>query len=276
MTLMDGKSLRDELLQKYKEKIEKESLDIRLDIITVGEDAASEVYVRNKVKYATEVGIEVVTHKLANSVGEKDIIELIDELNSNDEVTGIILQSPIPDGLDFKKCAGRIDHHKDIDGFTLHNIGNLYLGNVSLVPCTVKGIMVLLEHYKIDLKGKNVTVVGRSEIVGKPLTLALINRDATVTVCHSKTRDLIEHTKNADIVISAVGKKGVITEEMVADGFVGIDVGINRIDGKLYGDFDYEGVASKASFITPVPGGVGPMTVAMIIDNLIIAKTMKR
>lgn len=276
MTLMDGKSLRDELLQKYKEKIEKESLDIRLDIITVGEDAASEVYVRNKVKYATEVGIEVVTHKLANTVGEKDIIELIDELNLNDEVTGIILQSPIPEGLDFKKCAGRIAYHKDIDGFTLHNIGNLYLGNESLVPCTVKGIMVLLEHYKIDLKGKNVTVVGRSEIVGKPLTLALINRDATVTLCHSKTLDLIEHTKNADIVISAVGKKGVITEEMVANGFVGIDVGINRIDGKLYGDFDFEGVASKASFITPVPGGVGPMTVAMIIDNLIIAKTMKR
>lgn len=276
MTILDGKSYRDEKIREYKKTIEEEKLAIRLDIITVGDDAASEVYVRNKVKYATLVGIEVVTHKLEADIDEETLISLIDELNENDEVTGIILQSPIPKHLDFDACASRIVGYKDIDGFTANNIDRLYHNREELVPCTVKGIIALLEHYGINLEGKNVTIIGRGGIVGKPLSLALSNRNATVTLCHSKTVNLADHTMCADIVVSAVGRRNIVTKDMVKDGFIGIDVGINREDGKLYGDFDYENVKDKASFITPVPGGVGPMTVAMIIDNLIIAKRMEK
>ncbi len=275
MTIMDGKSLRDELLTKYKDTIEGEHLRLRLDIITVGDDAASEVYVRNKVKFASMVGIEVVTHKLDATASETEIIDLIEELNANDAVTGIILQSPIPERLDFDACASRIAYDKDVDGFTSYNIDRLYHGKEALVPCTVKGIIVLLEKYEVPLTGAKVVIIGRGKIVGKPLSLALTNRDATVTLCHSKTRDLGMFTREADIVISAVGKRNVVTAEMVKDGFVGIDVGITRENGKLYGDFDFEGVAPKAKLITPVPGGVGPMTVAMIIENTIKAAKMK-
>lgn len=275
MVIMDGKALRDDKLIKYKEKIERDNLKIRLDIILVGNDAASEVYVRNKVKYATQVGIEVITHRLDDTVNKSEIIDLIDQLNADENVTGIILQSPLPAGLDFDTCASRIVSSKDIDGFTANNIDRLYHNKEALVPCTVKGIIALLEHYKVELAGKSVTIIGRGDIVGKPLALALTNRDATVTLCHSKTSDLAQFTKNADIVISAVGKRNILKSDMVKEGFIGIDVGINREDGKLYGDFDFEGVKDKASLITPVPGGTGPMTVAMIIENLIIAKEMR-
>lgn len=275
MTIIDGVGLRDRMLEEYENIIQTENLKIRLDIITVGDDMASEVYVKNKVKYAGGCGIEVVRHKLAADVKTEELEELIDTLNAEVCVTGIILQSPIPKHLDFDFLSGKIDYRKDVDGFTKENVYRMYQGRECLMPCTVKGIMKLLEHYDIDLKGKNVCVVGRGAIVGKPLAVALTNADATVTLCHSKTCDLASHTKVADIIVCAVGKKGLITADMVKEGFIGIDVGINRENGKLYGDFDYENVVSKASYMTPVPGGVGPMTIAMIIDNLIKAKKMQ-
>ena len=198
-------------------------------------------------------------------------LKLINNLNNDSKVTGIILQSPIP-GIDFNKMVELIDSSKDVDGLTKNNIYNLYINNETIIPCTVKGIIKLLEHYKISLKGANVCIIGRSNIVGKPLALALENRDATVTLCHSKTKDLHLYTKNADIVISAVGIPKLITGDYVKNGVICVDVGINRINNSLCGDFDYESVKDKALFITPVPGGVGPMTVSMIVDNLIAMK----
>lgn len=276
MTILDGKSYRDELLKEYKSTIEKENLKIRLDIIQIGDNKESDVYVRNKIKYSKEIGINPVLHHLDENVSEKDLKHLIDELNRNKEVTGIILQSPIPKHLDFEKMANLIDSKKDIDGFTTKNIDNLYHNKETLIPCTVKGIIKLLEHYGIDLDGKRIVIIGRGEIVGKPLALALTNRNATVTLCHSHTSDLSEYTKATDIIISAVGKPRLIKSDMVKNDSIGIDVGISVIDGKMYGDFDYENIKDKMSYITPVPGGVGPMTVAMIMENLIIAKKMEK
>lgn len=270
MKILDGKKYRDELLEKYKYQIESENLQIRLDIILVGNDYSSQIYVRNKIKYCEFVGIKTVLHHLDENIKEEELIELINDLNNDNSVTGIILQSPIPDHINFKKCAGLIDSKKDIDGFTMKNIDSLYHNQELLVPCTVKGIIKLLEHYNIPIQGKNVVIVGRGEIVGKPLSLALTNRNATVTLCHSKTKNLGEITKNAEILISAVGKEKLITGDMVKNDFIGVDVGITRTsEGKICGDFDFENVKEKASYITPVPGGVGPMTIAMIIDNLI-------
>lgn len=270
--IMDGKSLRDKLLNEYKEIIEKENLNIKLAIILVGNNDASAVYVRNKIKFCESVGITVDLHHLDENIEESELIKLIETLNSDEEITGIILQSPVPEHIDFNKCAELILPKKDIDGFTKENIYTLYLGNEKLIPCTVKGIIKLLEEYEVDLEGKNVAIIGRGEIVGKPLALALSNRNATVTLCHSKTNNLSDYTRMADIIISAVGKVNMVTEDMVKDGFIGIDVGINRDNGKLCGDFDYENIKDKAKLITPVPGGVGPMTIAMIIDNLIYTK----
>ena len=270
--IMDGKALRDKLLNSYKEIIETEKLQIKLAIILVGDNDASAVYVRNKIKFCEEVGIKVDLHHLKESTSEEEVCTLIEELNAQKRVTGIILQSPVPSQIDFDRCAEKIISSKDIDGFTMANVDALYLGKEKLIPCTVKGIIRLLEEYGIDLEGKRVAIIGRGEIVGKPLALALSNRNATVTLCHSKTRDLGEITRLSDIVISAVGKPKLVTENMVKEGFVGIDVGINRENGKLCGDFDYDAIKDKASLITPVPGGVGPMTISMIIDNLIYAK----
>jgi len=276
MTILDGKKYRNELLEEYKNVIEKEKLKIRLDIILLGNNEASKVYVNNKLKYANEIGIEAVLHHLEEDVTTQEVNCLIKELNENSDVTGIILQSPTPVQIDYDYCASLIAAKKDIDGFTMANTCALYYNEENLLPCTVKGIIKLLEHYGVELEGKNVVIVGRGNIVGKPLALALSNRNATVTLCHSKTTDLTFHTKNADIVISAVGKMNVITSDMVKDGFIGVDVGINSCDGKLYGDFDYENIKDKASLITPVPGGVGPMTIAMIMSNLIDAKRMEK
>ncbi len=272
MHILDGKKLRDELLEEYKQITEKEHLSIGLDIILVGNNEASEIYVRNKLKYSKLIGVEARLHRLEENTKTDEILNLIDKLNKDKNSTGIILQSPTPKHIDFNLCVEHISPNKDVDGFTTKNIINLYHNNENILPCTVKGIIKLLEHYKIDLEGKNVVIVGRGEIVGKPLSLALENRNATVTLCHSKTTNLKMLTKEADILISAVGKKNIITSDMVKDGFIGIDVGITKIDGKIYGDFDYENLKDKASYITPNPGGVGPMTIAMIMDNLIYMK----
>lgn len=268
MKLIDGKKVREELLQEYKTIIERDNLKLTLSIIQVGNDSSSNVYINNKIKYCNKVGIEVELFKLDSNVTENKLLELIDKLNNDDKYNGIILQSPLPSHIDFTKCARRIKDSKDVDGFSKNNLFGIRDNDEKILPCTVKGILKLFEYYNIDLKGKNVVVIGRSNIVGRPLADALINRDATVTLCHSKTKDISLYTSTADIIISAVGQPNLIHKYMVKDGFVGIDVGINFVDNKMVGDFKKD-VYPQASFITPVPGGVGPMTVAMIINNLI-------
>ena len=272
MIILDGKKYRDELLNKYKIIIDNEKLSIELHIILIGNNLASELYVGNKVKYSTQVGIKAIVHRLKENVTEDEVISLINNLNNDINVTGIILQTPIPKHINLNKCIDKISPTKDVDGITKENTFALYQNKEEILPCTVKGIIMLLEHNNINFEGKNVVILGRSEIVGKPLALALVNRNATVTLCHSKTNDLYLKTKEADILISAIGKAKFVTKNMVKAGFIGIDVGINDDNGQLCGDFDYENIKDYASFITPVPGGIGPMTIAMIIDNLIELK----
>ena len=270
--ILDGKKVRDEILAKIKKKITKENLKIKLAIILVGDDEASKIYIKNKEKYCKLVGITVEKYLLAADTQESEVINLIKRLNNDTSVTGIILQSPVPKAINFDKCSSLIDYKKDVDGFTQHNIYNLYLGKKCILPCTVKGIIRLLDYYKIVISGANIVIVGRGNIVGHPLSLALQNLDATVTVAHSKTKNLGDITKNADILISATGVPHLIDENMIKPGSVVVDVGISRIDGNIVGDVDFAKVKDIAEYITPNPGGVGPMTVAMIIDNLIEMK----
>lgn len=274
MILMDGKSLRNKILSEIKNKIEKESIKAVLAIILVGNNEASKIYIKNKEKACEEVGIKTKTFLLAEHTSESELCNLIEQLNNDKNITGIILQSPVPSQIDFDRCSSLIQSTKDVDGFTNKNIYNLYLNNETLIPCTVKAIIKLFEEYNINLEGANVVIVGRGNIVGKPLALALLNRNATVTVAHSKTKDLKVVTEKADILISAVGKPNLIQENMVKENAVVIDVGISRLNGKVVGDVDFEKVKEKCAFITPVPGGVGPMTVAMIMENVLIAKEM--
>ena len=267
--ILDGKKLRDELLVQYKEKIKEEKLNITLAIILVGNNEASKLYIKNKEKYCTEVGIKVDKYLLDEDTSEEVLINLIKDLNEDEKVTGIILQSPVPDGIDFDKCSGMILPSKDVDGFTKDNVYNLYLNKKSILPCTVKGIVKLLEYYNIEINGKNVAIIGRGNIVGKPLAMALENRNATVSLLHSKTKDLKMFTKDADIVVVACGIPKLLKKEMIKEGSVVIDVGISRVDGKIVGDIDFDNIKDIALFVTPNPGGIGPMTIAMIIDNLI-------
>lgn len=267
--ILDGKKLRDELLVQYKEKIKEEKLNITLAIILVGNNEASKLYIKNKEKYCTEVGIKVDKYLLDEDTSEEVLINLIKDLNEDEKVTGIILQSPVPDGIDFDKCSGMILPSKDVDGFTKDNVYNLYLNKKSILPCTVKGIIKLLEYYNIEINGKNVAIIGRGNIVGKPLAMALENRNATVSLLHSKTKDLKMFTKDADIVVVACGIPKLLKKEMIKEGSVVIDVGISRVDGKIVGGIDFDNIKDIALFVTPNPGGIGPMTIAMIIDNLI-------
>jgi len=267
--ILDGKKLRDELLVQYKEKIKEEKLNITLAIILVGNNEASKLYIKNKEKYCTEVGIKVDKYLLDEDTSEEVLINLIKDLNEDEKITGIILQSPVPNGIDFDKCSGMILPSKDVDGFTKDNVYNLYLNKKSILPCTVKGIIKLLEYYNIEINGKNVAIIGRGNIVGKPLAMALENRNATVSLLHSKTKDLKRFTKDAEIVVVACGIPKLLKKEMIKEGSVVIDVGISRVDGKIVGDIDFDNIKDIALFVTPNPGGIGPMTIAMIIDNLI-------
>ena len=267
--ILDGKKLRDELLISYKEKISKDNLSITLAIILVGDDEASKLYIKNKEKYCSMVGINVIKYLLPKETSEEELISLIKSLNEKEEVTGIILQSPVPSNINFDKCSGLINENKDVDGFTKDNVYNLYLNKKGILPCTVKGIIKLLEYYNIEINGKNVAIIGRGNIVGKPLAMALENRNATVSLLHSKTKDLKMFTKDADIVVVACGIPKLLKKEMIKEGSVVIDVGISRVDGKIVGDIDFDNIKDIALFVTPNPGGIGPMTIAMIIDNLI-------
>lgn len=270
--ILDGKKLREELIASYKNIIEKENLKIKLAIIQVGDNEASNIYVKNKEKYCNMVGIKTDIYKLSSDTKEEELINLIDKLNKIKEVTGIILQSPVPKHIDYDKCSKTILSSKDVDGFTKENIYKLYMNEDTIMPATVKGIIVLLKKYNINIDGSNVVIIGRGNIVGKPLSLALTNENATVSLLHSHTKDITKYTKEADIIISACGTPNIITSDMIKDNAVVIDVGVNRINGKIVGDVDFESVSKKASYITPNPGGVGPMTIAMIIDNLIKLK----
>ena len=274
-TIIDGKAFAQKIRSNLKiecEDLKKQGIIPKLAVILVGDDGASKVYVRNKSKACEDVGIEFEEYLLDSNTTQEKLIDLINVLNYKKDIHGILLQSPIPSHLDINEAFRTILPEKDVDGFNPLNVGKLTLNQDTFVSCTPYGIMKMFEEYDIDLSGKNVTIIGRSNIVGKPLIQCCLNKDATVTICHSKTKDLKEHTRNADIVIAAVGKAKFITEDMIKDGAVIIDVGINRLDnGKLVGDVDFENIEKKASYITPVPGGVGPMTIAMLMNNVIKA-----
>lgn len=265
--IIDGKNTSSNINALLKEEIE--NLDVRptLAVIQVGDNLASNVYVKNKENAALKVGMNFVHIKFETTTSEECLIEEIENLNNDSTINGIIVQLPLPNALDSKKIINHIAPYKDVDGLTDINLGKLVNGEECLTSCTPTGIMYLLNEYNIDLKGKSVVIVGRSTLVGKPLIHMLLKLDATVTICHSKTSNLKNFTKNADILIVAVGKKHLITSDMVKDSSVIIDVGINKVDGKLYGDVDFDGVLDKVSYITPVPAGVGPMTVSMLLKN---------
>lgn len=271
---LDGKLISKKIkgqVTKEVENLKKRGVVPKLAVIMVGQDQASSVYVRNKSKACNEVGIEYEEFLLEENTQMDELIRLIEELNKREDIHGILLQSPIPKHLDIYTAFKTIDYRKDVDGFHPINIGRLTLDKQTFIPCTPHGIMKLLEEYNIEVEGSNVVIIGRSNIVGKPLAQCMLNKNATVTICHSKTQNIEEITKNADILISAVGKPKFVKANMVKPGAVVIDVGINRVDGKIYGDIDFDEIAKKASYITPVPGGVGPMTIAMLLKNVVIA-----
>ena len=274
--IIDGKELAKKVRLELKDEVEKlkkdENIHPKLAVIMVGSDPASQIYVRNKSKACDEIGIEFEEFLLDENTTQKELLDLIDKLNENEKVNGILLQSPIPKNLDIKEAFRRISPEKDVDGFNPVNVGKLTLGQKGFVSCTPFGVIKMLEEYNIDIEGKNAVVLGRSNIVGKPMSQCLLNKNATVTICHSKTKNINDITKNADIIVAAIGKKEFVKGDMVKEGAVVIDVGINRgEDGKLKGDVDFEEVSKKASYITPVPGGVGPMTIAMLMTNVVKA-----
>ena len=274
--IIDGKELAKKVRLELKDEVEKlkkdENIHPKLAVIMVGSDPASQIYVRNKSKACDEIGIEFEEFLLDENTTQKELLDLIDRLNENEKVNGILLQSPIPKNLDINEAFRRISPEKDVDGFNPVNVGKLTLGQKGFVSCTPFGVIKMLEEYNIDIEGKNAVVLGRSNIVGKPMSQCLLNKNATVTICHSKTKNINDITKNADILVAAIGKKEFVKGDMVKEGAVVIDVGINRgEDGKLKGDIDFEEVSKKASYITPVPGGVGPMTIAMLMTNVVKA-----
>ena len=274
-TIIDGKELAKKIRASLKiecEELKQKNIKSKLAVIMVGDDPASKVYVRNKSRACEDVGIEYEEYLLDSKITQKELIELIEKLNNDKTVNGILLQSPIPSNLDINEAFRTISSEKDVDGFNPVNVGKLVLNQDTFVSCTPYGIMKMFEEYDIDLTGKNVVILGRSNIVGKPLIHCCLNKNATVTSCHSKTQNIAQKAKEADVLISAIGKANFVTADMVKDGAVVIDVGINRLDnGKITGDVDFESVKEKASYITPVPGGVGPMTIAMLMNNVIKA-----
>jgi len=249
-----------------------------LATVLVGENPASTTYVKNKQKACYEVGIETKDHTLPESFSQQEMNSLIDLLNNDNTVHGILVQLPLPKQLDEFATTSRISPIKDVDGLTPYNIGLLSSGRAILKPCTPSGIMELFDYYKIDLSGKNVVIINRSHLVGKPLYHLMLEKNATVTTCHSKTKNLKQHCLNADIIVTAIGNRAkfTLTADMIADGAIVIDVGISRQDGKLTGDVDYENIIKKASYATPVPGGVGPMTIAMLLKNTVTAASISK
>jgi len=273
--IIDGKKVSAKIRKELKEEVDnlkKEGINPKLAVIMVGDDKASKVYVKNKSKACDEIGIEYEEFLLPEYIKMEELEGIIQKLNNRKDIHGILLQSPIPKHLDIKEAFNNIDFRKDVDGFHPINVGKLSIGEESFISCTPYGIIKLLEEYKIPIEGKNAVIIGRSNIVGKPLIQCLLNKNATVTVCHSKTKNLDEITKNADILIAAIGKPRFVKANMIKENAVIIDVGINKNElGKLEGDVDFEEAEKKASYITPVPGGVGPMTITMLMNNVVKA-----
>lgn len=273
--VIDGKLLQSEIKSSFCEKINGISDKLKLVVIQVGNDAASSVYVRNKGKLCEEVGI-LFEHIKYDDISEDELINKIEELNVDSSVTGILVQLPLPSHINEGNVLESISSVKDVDGLTSKNIGNLFAGNDGIVPCTALGVMEIIKSTGVSVSSLNVVLVGRSKLVGLPLVSLLLRENATVTVCHSKTRNLSSITKNADILIVAVGKKWLIDSSYVKEGAIVVDVGINRVDGKLYGDCNFSDILDKVSYITPVPGGVGPLTVIMLINNVIKAYELQK
>ena len=271
--IIDGKKLAKKIREELKKEVIEKKLSPKLAVILVGNDEASKIYVRNKNKACEEIGIEFEEHLLSEETTMEELLDLINKLNEREDVSGILLQSPIPKHLNIKTAFETISPEKDVDGFNPINIGRLEINEPSFVSCTPYGVLKMLKEYKVEIEGKTAVVIGRSNIVGKPLIQLLLNKNATVIVTHSKTRNLEQYTKQADILVSAIGKAKYIKSDMIKEGAVVIDVGINRDPktGKVVGDVDFDEVSKKASYITPVPGGVGPMTIAMLMHNVVQA-----
>ncbi len=272
--IMDGKALAAKLRAELKEKVaalKEGGKEIGLAVVLIGDDQASKVYVRNKIKGCEEVGIRSYSFNLPASTSQRDAENLVKELVASDNIHGILVQLPLPSHLDEQAILKLIPPAKDVDGFCAQNVGNLAMNRETIVACTPFGVMKLLEEYGVDPRGKNAVVLGRSNIVGKPMAMLLLNADATVTVCHSKTKNLKEVCAGADILVVAIGRAKFVTADMVKEGAVVVDVGMDRDEnGKLCGDVDFESVKDKVSMITPVPGGVGPMTITMLLYNTYI------
>jgi len=273
--IIDGKALaasvREEVAAKVAKIKEEQGWTPGLAVVLVGEDPASKVYVRNKHRACEQVELYSDVHRLDKDTSHEDVLALIKKLNANPDIHGILVQLPVPDQVDVGEVLRTIDPAKDVDGFHPESMGDLLAGRSHMVPCTPLGVMRMLDEYKVDLKGKEAVVVGRSTIVGKPQFLLLLDRHATVAVCHSRTADLAEHCRRADVLVVAVGRPNMITGDMIKPGATVIDVGINRVDGKLVGDVEFDSAKEVAGYITPVPGGVGPMTIAMLLDNTVRA-----
>ena len=271
MKLIDGKACAAELRAELKEKIDKLQRKPGLAVVIVGEDSASQIYVRNKIKACNELGIRSYSYELPTTSTQEEVEKLLDVLAKDEQVDGILLQLPLPKGLNAEAAIRHIPVEKDVDGFTALNLGLLLQNKQQVAACTPLGIMKMLEREGIDPSGKRAVVLGRSETVGKPMAMLLLNANATVTICHSKTQNLAEICKTADILVAAVGKPKFVTADMVKEGAVVVDVGMHRNeDGKLCGDVDFENVKEHTSYITPVPGGVGPMTITMLMYNTYI------
>lgn len=272
--ILDGRNIKNIILDELKEEVSKLSAKPKLVVVQVGNDDASDVYIKQKNNMCNYVGYDFEHIKLDDMVDTYGIVEIIEKLNNDNSVNGILIQLPLPDKIDTDVVVNAISPFKDVDGLTNLNRGMLFGGKDTLYSCTPSGIIEMLDRYNISVSGKNVVVVGRSDLVGKPLAMMMLNRDATVTVCHSKTKNLSEITKGADILVVAVGEPNFITRDMISENVVVIDVGINKLDGTLCGDVDFESVKYKCSYITPVPGGVGPMTVAILAKNILKAYKM--
>lgn len=272
MTLLDGKRIAAEIRQELYGEVSKMKQKPSLAVILVGNNSASEVYVKGKIKACEEVGLHSYSYRLPENSTQKEVEKLVSSLVKKKEINGILVQLPLPKALDADKILNLIPPEKDVDGFSPLNFGKVALGEKGVSACTPRGVIELLSRYNIGIAGKHAVIVGRSKIVGRPLAMLLLNQDATVTICHSKTQNLKEECFRADILIAAIGRERFITADMVKDGAIVVDVGINRAeDGKLYGDVDFENIKDKAAYITPVPGGVGPMTIAMLLKNTVEA-----
>lgn len=279
MQILDGKALALEIQQTIKQEVQelsKQQITPGLAVILVGDDPASQSYVNMKAKACSQTGIYSTTHKMPESITQEALLQTISMMNENPNIDGILVQLPLPKHINTTAILEAISPKKDVDGFHPFNMGRVFTNLDGFIPATPMGVITLLEHYKIPIEGKNVVIVGASNIVGKPLGALFLNKNATITLCHIYTQNLANHTKNADIICVGVGKPNLITQDMVKEGAIVVDIGITRLEnGKIVGDVDYDNVAPKCSYITPVPGGVGPMTIASLLQNTIKAAKLR-